>query len=625
MSINRYDTYQPFEYPIEAMLKMGQIAEQRSDRGNDAMDKFQAALSSVTPAPGHEDYAKEVVGKYYTQAQELVNSGIRPEDPRFLGGLRKMTYQLANDPDIKNIQTSKKYYDEIIAKTLPEVRAKAGINYMPGVIEPGTDKFIQNRSNYNNYNYYVGDYNKEIDEQFAKVKERIEQDPSGFRAYKYQDKENPNNPLNGHWVTKTSSGEVRKWIDDDVLEATKQSVKADFILNPSSTQNRLLFWHTPGNDENTLDRLLDLRKEPYKMLQRTRSQGSYNLLDAGTKKEEDSFLYSLSGTPMNASNKIADSYSLKKRVEDINKQIPVMEAEIANKTKSGLYPADSPYLLDLNNRLSVLKETSDRYNKAYINEMEKASSSLTKEERLLYEKYKNYQFPAELSMTEIQQIRNSDIPEYKELNKGLLIVDKVVNDATKNVAINRMETVIPGILLSSDKKANEQMDDFVNRAVVSTTVYDPITMQTLTDKDVEGYSTIKYGGYTRRPVGSFGRMLAVQYKDKDGKLLKTGYMQAPQNFKEYLTSINRGDGEELDIQDQLVLIKDNPLLPGGNIIIDGKNYGRLEVPSRISPKKVQEYDANPDLIFWRAPDGKLHSTDIITLARTIRNIRKNEE
>lgn len=269
MGINRYDEYVPFKYPIEALLASGKIHEDRIDKGNDAFDKYSALLNTINPMPGHEDYAKTVIDKYHNQAKELVDSGIKPDDPRFLQKTRQMVYGLQADPDVRKIQNSRKYYDEIIAKALPEVRAKSGIVNMPGFFDK-QGMPIQNTGNANNFGYFVGDYVGEVDDELSKVAAQVEKNPTHYGA-----KPDPNMP--GMYVVQ-EDGVTRNWRDSNTFKNTIMSGIHDWANRPQATPARQRYFAEFGDDPAKLFDLYNDRATKY-MFDNTQRDRNYSFKD----------------------------------------------------------------------------------------------------------------------------------------------------------------------------------------------------------------------------------------------------------------------------------------------------------------------------------------------------------
>lgn len=182
MAISRFENYdpalyqpQPMEYvskiPGELLLKAGAIKEDKFNKGVELADAATGLLDKLTPAPGHEKYKTDVANKYNQKIDEIIQSAKgNYGDTEFQRKVIRLASEVANDPDVFKIKTSKDYYDKFMApyisdpKTTYDIKGIKHFDSKTGQFEQNTDLY----ASMNNIPY--ADVEKRLNDAMAQVK-----------------------------------------------------------------------------------------------------------------------------------------------------------------------------------------------------------------------------------------------------------------------------------------------------------------------------------------------------------------------------------------------------------------------------------------------------------------------
>ena len=159
-----HSIYSPF--PVDEMLKMGAIQEDRANKALEAEGELTGLRASILNAPGHSGYAKRVLTPFDEQIANVAN--MDPTDPNMVREVRRIKGALTRNPDVKNILTSKDTYDKRWSQIMNDPKNQGGYYDMQGITDT-YGKFQENELPYDVLNFtpptgYIDRVNKYLGE-----------------------------------------------------------------------------------------------------------------------------------------------------------------------------------------------------------------------------------------------------------------------------------------------------------------------------------------------------------------------------------------------------------------------------------------------------------------------------
>lgn len=159
------------QLPGELLFKAGAAQQDRFDKGVALADAATGLLDKLTPAPGHEQYKTNVVNKYNQKIDEIVESAKgNYGDAGFQRKVVKLASEVANDPDVFKIKSSRDYYDKYMAPYMNDPKTAYDIKGIKHY-DNKTGQFAQNTDLYASMdNIPYADMEKRLNEAMAQIK-----------------------------------------------------------------------------------------------------------------------------------------------------------------------------------------------------------------------------------------------------------------------------------------------------------------------------------------------------------------------------------------------------------------------------------------------------------------------